>query len=328
MNRVKKIPIFLVAAVLMLSARIDIFAAEIPGVLETTVFVEQIFTVSAASLSIDFGSVDPEPDTVTDMKVLKFYCQTNNNNLWKVSIELTSPLSSEMLFTIPNENFLWRGESTGAGRWPNGNEGHLDTTPITFYSSGNEEFVTPAPIEFTFQFEVNIPENQAAGTYSTTMVLTMKDISTSQEVETPPINVSVTVNPRLFITANPSSLDFGAIDPGQTTEAKRLAIACSANNNNPWSVSIHATSELTSETYTIPNENFQWSIVQTGGGLTGHGGAMITTPYTFYRCSIDEYITSPSLIIYLDFKIKVPPKQPIGQYITTLVLTLTEELGI
>jgi len=322
--KLKNLYIFLlIIPILIFSLNIEVFAVDLTQPLDATVFVEQVFTMSATPLSIDFGSVDPDPDSSTETKTLFISCDTNNNNRWEMSIGLTSPLTST-IFVIPNQNFHWEGESSnGSGRWNTGT-GHLDIVPQIFYSSGNNEFVTSSPVEFILRLRVDIPQSQAAGTYSTTMFVKMKDTSTSQEVITP-LNVTLKVIPKFTMSASPSSLEFGQISPGQATGAKKLSISCSTNNNNPWSVSIHATSELASGVYTIPNENFYWGEIETGYGETGYGRTMTTTPYTFYRSSIDEYITSSPVGLYLSFNINIPPRQPPGKYMTTLVLTMTED---
>lgn len=317
MKKAKEISILLVAVASMLLMSIEVFAADREALLNATVFVKQIFAIEATPLSIDFGSLEPGPDSITGAKDLSIFCETNNNNPWEVSIALTSPLSSGM-FTIPNGSFLWRGKSSGSGTW-HIQAGHLDTTPLTLYSSGNDEFITPSPVELNLQFEVNIPTNQAAGEYSATVLVKMKDTSTNQEIITDPVSITLKVKPRFTMSVSPSSLEFGRVEPGQATESEELYIACSTNNNNPWNVSIHAISELTSEIFTIPNENFRWRYKE-----TGYGTSMDTAPFVFYKCSIDEYITPTPVELYLTFNVNIPPTQPVGRYRTTLVLTMTE----
>lgn len=139
------------------------------------------------------------------------------------------------------------------------------------------------------------------------------------------LDATVGVNPVFSISANPSSLNFGSGDPGTTTPPKDLYVTCVTNNNNPWSVSIIVTSELTSGSYTIPNENFNWWGWATGNGRWNAGtGNLSTAPFTFYEASPSEYITNPNIEIHLTFNIDIPQGQKAGTYSTVLVLTMTE----
>lgn len=325
MIRVKKASIFLATATLIFAISSVIFAADVIYPLEATVFVNQIFTMSATPLSIDFGSIDPAPsEIITTGEIdLSLSCETNNNNAWELSVWLTSPLTSGT-FTIPNENFKWQGISANAtGTWNLGGE-YLDTIPHTFYSAGNNELITPSPIELGLRLTVDIPLNQAAGTYATTLFVKMKDAETLEEIEIS-LDVSVEVSPVLIISVEPPGLDFGIVDPGTKTGSEDLTLECSANSNNPWNVRIHVVSELTSGIFTIPNENFYWQSREAEEGQPGHEEAAISAiPVIFYNCGPDEYITSSPVELLITFSIDVPPTQRAGTYITTLVMTITE----
>jgi len=231
MKMVEYIPIFLViiSSIMLLGCN-EIFAAEVQAHLDATVFIKQIFEVSATPLSIDFGEVDPGPNSTTATKTLNVSCSTNNNNSWEVSITLGSPLTCGIL-TIPNENFRWEGSSSGSGKWYAGT-GYLDTTPHIFYSASINEYITFTPIESTMRLYVNIPPGQPAGTYSAIMYLKMKDTVTHEEV-TSPVDISLKVKPKFTLSVFPSNLEFGKVAPGQITESKILHITCSTNNNRP-----------------------------------------------------------------------------------------------
>lgn len=151
----------------------------------------------------------------------------------------------------------------------------------------------------------------------------IEDALASQQLEN--MQATVGVNAVFSISASPPSLDFGSVDPGTTTSPKDLYVACSTNNNNPWSVSLSVLSELTSGTFTIPNEEFNWWGWTPGSG-TWHAGTsyLSTTPFTFYEAGSGEYITSSPVELHLTFNIDVPPNQPAGTYTTTIVLTMSE----
>ncbi|MBU4376345.1 MAG: hypothetical protein KKD29_02570 [Candidatus Omnitrophica bacterium] len=145
----------------------------------------------------------------------------------------------------------------------------------------------------------------------------------SQDVSN--LDASVGVNPVFTISANPPTLNFGNVDPGITTEPKDLYVVCVTNNNMPWSVSINITSELTSGTATISNDNFNWWGWATGSGTWNPGtGNLSTTPFAFYQAGGQDYITNPNVELHLTFNIDIPQNQAAGTYSTTLILTMTE----
>jgi hypothetical protein len=86
-------------------------------------------------------------------------------------MNITSELTSGT-HTIPNDNFNWWGWATGSGTWNTGTS-NMSTTPFTFYTAGPQDYITNPNVEIHLTFNIDIPQNQAAGTYSTTLVLTM-----------------------------------------------------------------------------------------------------------------------------------------------------------
>jgi len=151
----------------------------------------------------------------------------------------------------------------------------------------------------------------------------VSDVLAAQELAN--MDASVGVNPVFTITTSPSTLNFGNVDPGITTEPKDLYVSCVTNNNRPWSVSMSITSELTSGTFTVPNDNFNWWGWSNGSGTWNAGtGHMSTGPFVFYQAGGLDYITSPNVELHLTFNIDIPQNQAAGTYSTTLVLTMTE----
>jgi hypothetical protein len=86
-------------------------------------------------------------------------------------------------------------------------------------------------------------------------------------------------------------------------------------------------SELTSGTYTIPNENFHW---RQKGTLNGSGtwyagtGYLSTTSYNFYDSGPGEDITASPVELLLELDIAIPANQVAGTYATTLIFTMFE----
>ena len=139
------------------------------------------------------------------------------------------------------------------------------------------------------------------------------------------MSATVGVNPVFGMTAFPLSLDFPLTDPGTTTEERQLTLWCSSNNGQPWSIQLSNLSELTSGSYTMPNDNFNWWGWSEGTGTWNVGTSnMSTTPFTFYDCSSDEYLTEADVVIHLSFNVDIPVNQMAGSYMSTLIITMIE----
>jgi hypothetical protein len=129
---------------------------------------------------MNFGNIDQLPAS-TAIKEFQLHVSNNHNNPWDITIKLLSPLTSGS-YTIPNENFKYWGWG-GTGTWDLG-PGHLETSPAG-------PFYTPLPSQLmidytglTLQFVVeNIPAGQAAGLYTTSILVTMEDRATGEKIE-------------------------------------------------------------------------------------------------------------------------------------------------
>lgn len=149
----------------------DLLASQELSNLDASVGVNPVFTITVSPPTLNFGNVDP--GTTTEAKDLYVSCVTNNNKPWSVSINIVSELTSGTI-TIPNDNFNWWGWASGSGTW-NAGTGHMATSPFVFYQAGSNDYITSPNVELHLTFNVAIPQNQAAGTYSTTLVLTMTE---------------------------------------------------------------------------------------------------------------------------------------------------------
>ncbi len=281
---------------------------------------KETFNMTVDPPTLAFDGVDPDPTEIVSSGYRDLFldCETNDNKLWKLNIWVTSPLTCG-IYTIPNENFKWNIPYTNGGGTPDVGNGYLVTRPQTFYNSTVSEGITSSPVEFTLRFYVDVPPNQVVGTYETTLILKMSDVTATKSVEITR-DVSIVINPKFSLSVSPASLNFGSVDPGTTTGPLDFFITCATNNNMPWHVTMNVLSELTSGQYTIPNENFHWYNAQTGYGF----GTMSITPFTIYEASQDEYVTSQPIQLHMQFNISVPQYQHVGQYTSTLVVTMTE----
>ncbi len=298
-------------------------AAEATKTAAASVTVNPVFSITAVPLNLNFGNVDVEYTPDTPVKDFQVNISNNHNNPWGVTIKTLTPLTSGA-YTIPNENFTYWGYG-GTGTWDLG-PGHLETDPVNpFYTPLSTDRMTD-PTTLTLQFVVNIPLGQAAGVYTTSILLTMKDQSTDEEIEQI-VYASVGIPPVFSISAEPPAINFGTTNPGATTETKNLYLSCLTNNENPWNVSMRVVSELTAGVYTVPNENFHW---RQEGSLNGSGtwyagtGYLDTLAYKFYDSGPGEDITISPVELLLELDVAVPANQTRGTYTTTLIVTMSE----
>jgi hypothetical protein len=144
--------------------------------------------------------------------------------------------------------------------------------------------------------------------------------------EDSPMNVSVSINSTFKLSIEPQFIDFGTLDPGETSEVQEIVLTCTTNNNMPWGLSISASAPLTSGNYFIPNESFNFDIVSAGEGMVAmDSGQVDTVPFQFYTAGLDEYITESPVNIALYFSLNVPYGQPAGTYETSVTITMIEQ---
>ncbi len=139
--------------------------------LSASVGVNAVFDLGVWPTSLNFSSVNP--GATTEILELTVFCSTNNNSMWNVQLSDVSELTAGVS-TIPNANFNWWGWASGSGAWYAG-DSNMNTTPFNIYDSGVNEGITSAPVELHLSFNIDIPSAQAAGDYTTTLVITMTE---------------------------------------------------------------------------------------------------------------------------------------------------------
>lgn len=164
-------PVGVYTTSIIINMRDSVTAQEVEKVIYVTVGVNPSFSISAHPSSLDFSTTDP--GTTTETKNLYIACSSNNGIQWHVDMNVIAELTSST-FTIPNSAFKWNGSTSGTGVFYPGT-GYLSNTPFTFYEAGVGEYVTTSPVELFLNFYVEIPPNQIAGLYTTTLVLTMTE---------------------------------------------------------------------------------------------------------------------------------------------------------
>ena len=157
---------------IVLKMRDKVTSKEIEEIAYVTLGVNPSFSISVTPSSLNFSQTDP--GITTETKELYVACSTNNNNSWSVNLKVISELTSGS-YTIPNANFHWsQGSLVGGGTWDT-TKNYVDTIPHPFYSSGPGEEITTLPVELILEFSVDVPAAQVAGTYITTLILTMTE---------------------------------------------------------------------------------------------------------------------------------------------------------
>lgn len=144
------------------------------------------------------------------------------------------------------------------------------------------------------------------------------------------LEATVEVN-RVFQISLPTQttrIDFGKIDPGSTTERKKVEIMCETNDGSSWTVSVYVQNPLTSGEDIIPNSNFNWEAEKVVGKARGTvipSGLMDTTHTVFYRAADIERLTDEPVELNLYLSIDIPRNQPAGQYRATMYVTMHAE---
>lgn len=164
-------PVGVYTTSIIINMRDSVTAQEVEKIIYVTVGVNPTFSISTQPSSLDFSNTDP--GTTTETKTIYIACSSNNGIQWRVDMNVIAELTSGA-FTIPNSAFKWNGSTSGTGAFYPG-AGYLGNTPFTFYEAGVDEYVTTSPVELFLNFYVEVPPNQIAGLYTTTLVLTMTE---------------------------------------------------------------------------------------------------------------------------------------------------------
>ena len=157
----------LVLAVWLLS---ELPCAAVDVSVTAKVTVEQVFTLSVDRDAIDFYNMKPgESRYDIPPTGIRVTTKSNTGNPWYLKLRALEPLTSGRN-TIPNENFKWYGWTEGSGTWYGTGKDNLLATPVVAYASSLSEGLNAAPgVANVFKFKLDVPQNQAAGNYETTV---------------------------------------------------------------------------------------------------------------------------------------------------------------
>jgi hypothetical protein len=289
--------------------------------LSATVTIGPRFTMMPFPIILTFLAVDP--NNPTEGKSLIVNCGTNLNSAWSVEMWNTSELTSGT-FTIPNANFHWSWvDCTGTGQ-QNTDSGTVSTTPFTFYECGLDEYITSEVVKNLLTFYVDIPGNQAAGTYTTTLKIRMTD-GINEVIRD--IGVTAEVNSVLALTSSIEAIEYGTVDPDNYTPPVPFNLYCTTNNNTSWDIQMSAAElNIIATQHTIPNNNWEWG---GSGGAAGSQwpagivGTFSEIPVTVYIAAPSEHVTDNPVDLWFSTRVFVPSGQTAGHYTSTIVLTMT-----
>jgi hypothetical protein len=190
--------------------------------------------------------------------------------------------------------------------------------------------VAAAEREFQLKYAIQVPNNAAPGTYTTTLHYRLEDIENPFETVEHTAVMNVTVINYFRLSVDRGTIDFENMSPGQTKDnvpVEGAIVTAMTNTGNPWYLKISNNSPLSSGPYVIPNSNFIWYGWTDGTGIWQGTGtdAINFVPSLVYSSGAGETMNLPNgTTNHLKFKLTIPKGQPGGKYISNVVLTLTE----
>ncbi len=134
------------------------------------VTVEEVFTLSVDRDDIDFYQVKPGDQRYdippTGIRVIT---KSNSGDPWYLKLRVSEPLSNGRSI-ISNEHFGWYGWTEGSGTWyGTGKEYLLETPSLAYRSTASEGLNADPGVANVFKFKLDVPKNQQAGHYETTV---------------------------------------------------------------------------------------------------------------------------------------------------------------
>jgi len=140
----------------------------------------------------------------------------------------------------------------------------------------------------------------------------------------------------LQMTLDYNMIDFGAMNTGESKEvtikgAYHNQLTCSSTNNMTWYLKAQVVKPFSFMQYTIPEENFKWTVVSVGAGKgIVNGGVNFTfpfsrTPVLIYTSDPDDN-TGTAIDIAFRYSLQVPDNQVAGNYNATVRFIMIETL--
>ena len=262
-------------------------------------------------------------------------CRGLNARQYRVSIYLDSNLTSGTN-TIPASSLKYMLTYTnGIGTIYNYQKYvGFSLAPNAIYLSGPVTIESPLPEdagaerELQLKFAIQVPNDQAPGTYTANITYLGEDIGGTSSTRT--AQISVTIGSYFRLSVDRGSIDFEKMRPGEVKDnapGEGVIITGKSNTGNPWYLKISNDSPLSSGPYVIPNSNLIWYGWTDGAGTWyGTGNNQMTlVPELMYASAPTEYNNMPDgTNNHLKFKLTVPKGQPGGKYLSNVKVTFTE----
>jgi hypothetical protein len=262
-------------------------------------------------------------------------CRGQNLRQYRISIHLASDLTSGSNI-IPASSLKYMLTYTnGIGTISNYQKYiNFSTAWNQVYLSGPVTIESPFPEnasaerELQFKYAIQVPNNQAPGTYTANIEYLGEEIGGTSATRT--AQISVVVGNYFRLSVDRGTIDFEKMRPGDTKDnvpPEGIIITTSTNTGNPWYLKISNDSPLSSGPYVIPDSNFNWYGWTDGTGTWyGNGNNRVTfVPELMYASGPNEGNTMPNgTNNHLKFKLAIPKGQPGGKYLSTVTMTLTE----
>jgi len=262
-------------------------------------------------------------------------CRGQNNRQYRVSIRLASNLTSGGN-TLPASNLKYMLTYTNGIGTTYNYQSYVgfSTSWATVYESGSTAIESPFPEdaaaerELQFKYAVQVPNNQAPGTYTANIEYYGEEIGGTSATRT--AQISVTVGNYFRLSIDRGTVDFEKMRPGETKDnvpAEGVIVTAKTNTGNPWYLKISNDNPLSSGPYVIPNTNFiRYGWTDGSGTWYGTGNNQMTfVPELMYASGANEGNNLPNgTNNHLKFKLSIPKGQPGGKYLSNVKLTLTE----
>ncbi|MDP2912808.1 MAG: hypothetical protein Q8N91_02240 [Candidatus Omnitrophota bacterium] len=140
----------------------------------------------------------------------------------------------------------------------------------------------------------------------------------------------------ITMTLDRDLVDFRTMESGQTVVISDQGvyhneITCTSTNNQPWYLKANMIRPFTSGMNTIPNEDFQWMVVDVinGKGIV-YNNKNVPNPFTNFKSLIytsdPEDNTGVEVKIRFRYILKLSKRQIAGNYFGSVRWTMTELL--
>jgi len=153
------------------------FAAQVDTAIAIAkVQVATVFEISIDRTDIDFGDMRPgEAKYDIPATGIKINSKTNTGNKWYLLVNDLTELRSGDRF-IDNKYFSWYGWTEGQGKWFGTGENQVSLVPFTVYESTVDEGINlPDGTNNFIKFKLDLPKDQPAGRYETTVRFTLTE---------------------------------------------------------------------------------------------------------------------------------------------------------